>query len=526
MLRIVNQHYKNHHAQLINGDYGTTLDNYKGIATNASYIYGVNGKQIRNLYIAFSKLVDTGETIIGSIFDETVFRHCLSMIGLRDPYVTDYKYVGESDHLQTRMTLSETRNNGSFEILTINVMNDYLDDDGNIVSSSTPITVHHRVDLRRRRFDLLLDNPLHVAYGMIEARKKAEKVVISINSGAFPVRAKESTALHRTAIELFNVVAFFQPGNGISSRHILGKGRSLQAWWDTHAVIIDAMNGASTKPTALVFDFTDIEEFTCSSLVRDKLYLNYSLFPMSRLRPSTYYNNEPDQRYELSERLWFNVLKATREKIMERQKNPEVIVINSSVVLVESLSDVIALEKDFHLPDTVISKKHVTGSLRQYYSDIGGVALTLVCSDVQKIIAGERARSVSLIDVRNGVEVIRCEAVETKLKTIGDAFVIEPITLSESEACNALDAKIFSDRIHGLLKNGKTIVIRKNDGSMFSLHPMLFGQLPYVGGRDQNIDERIRSQMIACFTDVTEVELKPKQGNEIRGYKFLAEPQR
>lgn len=527
MLRIVNQHYSNLQAMLAHGDFGKTAEDHSRVTLGGGF-YGVPTKMIRNMYILSSKLIDHGEIVLTWAFDEPVFRHFLSMLGLSNVDVLAYKYVGDSDRLQTRATLSVGNPHGSFIEVTVKVFNDLLDEEKKIISSSSPIVGVQRLNVSRRRFDLMIDNPLHVAYGMIEARKKAEKVVVSFNSPAYPSRARESQALHRAAIELFSVVSFYQSSTGTTDRHILGKGHSLEAKYGTHSALIDALDGSTPVPTTFVFDFTDVEEFTCLSVLRNNAHHNYSLFPMGRLRPSMYYDDQPNQRYELSARVSTNMLKAIRAKTSERLRDPQAVVhIDSDpVVMIESLRDVMEVEKDFYLPDTAISIKEVVGSLRDYYTKVGGVAIALIRSKTSTITGRKRVRSFSLVDMRNGVEVIRCDATEAGIKVTDGVYEIEPITLFEPMAYNAVDTKIFHDNINGLLSKGHTVVIRKSDGSKFSLHPKLFEQLQYVGDRFEPMDDRIRAQMMACFMDITEVELKPKLGDEVRGYKFIAEPQR
>ncbi len=529
MLRIVTSHYKNLHEQLVDGEFGITPDNYSRL-TGGGGFFGVSTKMIRNMYVLFAKLVDEGEIKLTWAFDEKVFRHFLSMAGLSDHAVEGFKYVGDSDRLQTRASIKVKVANvqGNFVEVSIYVMNDLIGDDKAVISTSTAVIGTQRINLHRRRFDLMVDNPLHVVYGMIEARKKAEKVIISFNSPGYPSRTRESETLHRAAIELFNVVCFHSPAGSTTNRNILGSGYSNVTNYAANSAIMAALHADSPTAVVLMFDFTDIEEFKMSSLIRNTYHLNYSLFPMGRLRPSSYYNGTAIQRYELSDRIATLMLKATRENIAERQKNPTAPepVGGDQVIIAETLSDVLRLEKDFHLSDTVVSKKTVVGSLRTYYTDIGGVPMVLVRSMSKKIVDKKWVWSISLTDMRNGVEVIRCEATVTELKKDGETYKVEPITLFEPMADNNIDPVIFGETISGLLSNGKTVIIRKNDGSKFSLHPKLFEKLKYVNDRGDSTDDRIRSQMIACFMDITEVELKPKLGSDIRGYQFLAEPQR
>ncbi len=528
MLRIVNQHYKNLHAELVAGVFGTKLEDLSRVTRGGGF-FGVSSKLIRNLYVLSANLIDKGEINLKWALDERVFRDFLTMLGVSEADAKQYKYVSDHTAVDTVVTIRFGIEKDRHVEAIVEVKNIMIDDQKIVVPMNTPVVGVQLLDTRRRRFDLMLDNPLHVAYGMIEARKKAEKVVVSLNSPGYPVRARESETLHLSSMELFNAVAFYSAAGGGTNRNFLGKGHSVEAHYATNRTIMDAMHGSSPTLTTFIYDFTDIEEFKCSSLLRDKLHLDYSLFPMGRQHSTENRSDtKVEQRYELSKRTSLLMHKALREKAAEHQKDAEMprLFDYNRVVTVESLHDVIELEKSFHLPNTAISKKEVIGSLRQYYADVGGIAMALVRSENRRIVQNKEICSFSLVDLRNGVETIRCDATVMTFDNVNGVYEVEPITYAQPMAFNSIDVKIFSDRIHALLKKGCTIAIRKKDGSKFSLHPMLFDQLPYVGNLFDDTDERIRSQMVACFTDVTEVELKPKQGSNVRGYKFIAEPHR
>lgn len=528
MLRIVNQHYNNLRAELTAGGFGNKLENISRV-THGGGFFGVSSKMIRNMYVLSVNLIDKGEVELSWAFEENMFRHFLTMLGVSVEDATDYKYYG-NDHATTRThaAIQFGKVIGTMIEVTVKVTNRMMDTDKNVISTSNPVVGVQILDTRRSRFDLMLDNPLHVAYGMIEARKKSEKVVVSFNSPGYPSRARESEALHLVSMELFNSVAFYNTTSFGTKRNILGIGNSIETLYVTHRTIVEAMGGSSPALKTFVYDFTNVEEFTCSSLLREKLHYDYSLFPLGRLRPSKYYNDKTGQRYELSNRVSLSMLKMLRDSAAARLNNPAVpqFFDNARVVLAESLYDVIEIEKDFYLQDTAISKKKVIGSLRQYYADVGGIAIALVRSETRKIVDNKEVRSFSLIDLRNGVEVIRCEATFVFGERSDDTRVIQPITTDDDLGHNLIDVEIFTRRLGALLKNGRTVIVRRKDKAAFTLHPYVLEALPYAGDKGEVTDDRIKHQTAACFTNVVEVELKQKPVEEKRGYQFLVEPQR
>lgn len=508
MLRVI-QHYQNKIlAGLKNGTYGNGPDDFETIS-NTGPSFGITSKELRNIFLTLSKLVTNDGVLIGDELSAEAVDMLLLVVGFTPYQREHYKYVGNKDNYKARLS-TRRWTDGKETIIEVGIVNEKYNDDGIVINTDRWAFNQTRVDIKRRRFDLALDNPLHVVTALDIARKTNGRVVLSINQvvGGHPLKTKTFVI---ALFELLNIAMFWKTA-GFRERYLPSHPGALP---DFHAryfamdafvsVIMEDLKSSSR----FIIDFTDGEEMKVTHKFSGGARYVYSVMA----KPNPF-------RYQIPSNIVGRML-SVRKPRDNTDFKPGV-----GLTLAKSLRDIIELEKYFHIKDNDTSTKSVTGSLRDYYTINGGSDLVLVWSLAFGVVGERNAWTLALYDVSNGQQVIRCDAMCVLGGSEGDARVVHPVTIDDDLGYNLVDTVIFTRRVGAILKSGRFVIVRRKDKTAFTLHPYALEALPYAGDKDEVTDDRIKAQVAACFTNVVEVELKPKLVEEKRGYQFLVEPQR
>lgn len=508
MLRVI-QHYQTKILQdLKNGTYGTNENDFEVIAVGGPSL-GIPSKQLRSIFLVLSKMDSNGEVVINGIVDAEAFDLLLMLVGFDQQQRKAYKYVGDQDNYKTRLTTSRWMV-GKEMVIEVGVCNELYDDQDVLQGKSTPQYGQTRMDNKRRRFDLALDNPLHVVFGINDARETGERVVLTINPVVCGHQLKVKTFVI-ALVELLNVTMYSKTA-GLRERYLLnppGALPDMHARYFTIDALVNAITSDMKNTSRFIFDFTDAKE---AKVFHKRTGVNMYLYSVM---------TKPDPfRYQIPSNVMATII-ASHVSSPRPGTEP-----GHGFTLVKSLFDVNQLAKYFYIKDNDTSTKKVTGSLHDYYVNNGGSDLLLVWSLSFGVVDDRNTWTLALYDLSNGLQVIRCEATFVFGERSDDTRVIQPITTDDDLGYNLFDVEIFIRRLGVLLKNGHTVIVRRKDKTAFTLHPYVLEALPYAGDKGEVTDERIKAQTAACFTNVIEVELKQKSTDEKRGYQFLVEPQR
>lgn len=508
MLRVI-QHYQTKILQdLKNGTYGTNENDFEVIAVGGPSL-GIPSKQLRSIFLVLSKMDANGEVLINDEFDAEAFDLLLMLVGFDRQQRKAYKYVGDKDNYKTRLTTSRWMV-GKEMVIEVGVCNELYDDGDVLQSKSTPQFAQTRVDNKRRRFDLAIDNPLHVVNAINEAHENGERVVLTINPVVCGHQLKVKTFVI-ALVELLNVTMYSKTA-GLRERYLLNPTSALpdmHARYFTIDALVNAITSDMKNTSRFIFDFTDAKE---AKVFHKRTGVNMYLYSVMA---------KPDPfRYQIPSNVMATII-ASHVSSPRPGTEP-----GHGFTLVKSLFDINQLAKYFYIKDNDTSTKKVTGSLHDYYVNNGGSDLLLTWSLSVGVVDDHTTWTLALYDLSNGLQVIRCDAKCVTGKPDSDARVIHPITTDDDLGYNLIDVEIFIRRVGVLLKNGRTVIVRRKDKTAFTLHPYALEALPYAGDKGEVTDERIKAQTSACFTNVIEVELKQKPVNEKRGYQFLTEPQR
>lgn len=510
MLRVI-QHYQDKILQdLKNGTYGTNENDFQVIASGGPSL-GIPGKQLRNIFLVLSKMDSNGEVVINDEFDAEAFDLLLMLVGFDQQQRKAYKYVGDHDNYKTRLTTRQWAV-GKETVIEVGVSNELYDDQDVLQGKSTPQFGQIRINDKRRRFDLAIDNPLHVVSGINDTHVTGGSVALSINPVVCGSMVKVQTFVI-ALLELVNVTTYWENDHyGLQERHLLNPLGGLP---DFHARVftIDALVKAiisEIKPSSwFLLDFSTEKEVQVSLVRRNTRKHLYTVFA-----------DPSPARYKINPQIMATII---ADHVASPRLGTEP---GRGFTLVKSLFDINQLSKYFHVKDNDTSTKKVTGSLHDYYVNNGGSDLLLVWSLSFGVVDDHNTWTLALYDLSNGLQVIRCDARFVMGKPDDDARVVHPITTDDDLGYNIIDVEIFVRRVGVLLKNGRTVIVRRKDKTAFTLHPYALEALPYAGDKGEATDDRIKAQTAACFTNVIEVELKQKPADEKRGYQFLAEPQR